>query len=59
MKKKISEANTEKIFREFYGAGTFIEKVLFQVNMALKARIRILTKRDIQIFFMNQMIVNL
>ena len=26
MKKKISEANTKKIFREFYGAGTFIEK---------------------------------
>lgn len=38
MKKKISEANTEKIFREFYGAGTFIEKSAIPSEYGFKSK---------------------
>lgn len=38
MKYKVSEANTEKIFREYYGAGTFIEKSAIPSEYGFKSK---------------------
>lgn len=38
MKKKSSEANTEKVFREYYGAGTFIEKSAIPSEYGFKSK---------------------